>query len=82
MSLPYETIQLSDVTDKSRVTDVTVAGSSQARKIRMPSGLHPSCVLYDNIVLPYLATASYLLYGTENEINIQFLGIFYVNDLR
>ena len=74
-----ETIQLSDVTDKSRVTDVTVAGIFTSTKEQDAIGTAPSCDLYDNIVFTDLATASYLLYGTEYETNIQF-GDFYVND--
>lgn len=74
-----DTIQLFDVTDKNRVTDVTVAGIFTSTKEQDAIGTAPSCDLYDNIVFTDLATASYLLYGTENEINIQF-GDFYVND--
>ena len=74
-----ETIQLSDVTDKNRVTDVTVAGIFTSTKEQDAIGTAPSCDLYDNIVFTDLATASYLLYGTEYETNIQF-GDFYVND--
>ena len=74
-----DTIQLSDVTDKNRVTDVTVAGIFTSTKEQDAIGTAPSCDLYDNIVFTDLATASYLLYGTEYETNIQF-GDFYVND--
>ena len=74
-----DTIQLSDVTDKNRVTDVTVAGIFTSTKEQDAIGTAPSCDLYDNIVFTDLATASYLLYGTEDETNIQF-GDFHVND--
>ena len=74
-----DTIQLSDVTDKNRVTDVTVAGIFTSTKEQDAIGTAPSCDLYDNIVFTDLATASYLIYGTEDETNIQF-GDFHVND--
>ena len=74
-----DTIQLSDVTDKNRVTDVTVAGIFTNTKEQDAIGIAPSCDLYDNIVFTDLATTSYLLYGTEDETNIQF-GDFHVND--
>ena len=42
-------------------------------------GMAPSYDLYDNIVCTDLATASFLLYGTEGTTNVQY-GDFYVND--
>lgn len=74
-----DAMQLSDVTDKNRAIDVTVAGIFTSTKEQDAIGIAPSCDLYDNIVFTDLATASYLLYGTESETNIQF-GDFYVND--
>ena len=74
-----DTIQLSNVEDKSRITLVTVAGIFTNTKEQDSIGIAPSYDLYDNIVFTDLSTASYLLYSTEAETSVQY-GDFYVND--
>ncbi len=74
-----DTMRLSDVTNKSRVIDVTVTGIFTNTKEQNSIGIAPSYDLYDNIVFADLHTASYLLYETDEETNAQY-GDFYVND--
>jgi len=72
------TMLLGNVTDGSHMIPVTVAGIFTNTKVQDSIGIAPSYDLYDNIMFTDLATASFLLYGTEGETSAQY-GDFYVN---
>lgn len=74
-----DTMRLSNVTDGNRMIEVTVVGIFTNTKEQDSVGIAPSCDLYGNIVFTDLSTASYLLYGTAEEISAEY-GDFYVND--
>lgn len=74
-----DTLLLRDVEDQTRTIPVTVVGIFTNTKEQDSIGIAPSCDLYDNIMFTDLATASFLLYGTEGETSVQY-GDFYVND--
>lgn len=74
-----DTLLLRDVEDQTRTIPVTVVGIFTNTKEQDSIGIAPSCDLYDNIMFTDLATASFLLYGTEGEASVQY-GDFYVND--
>lgn len=73
-----DTLLLRDVEDQTRTIPVTVVGIFTNTKEQDSIGIAPSCDLYDNIMFTDLATASFLLYGTEGETSVQY-GDFYVN---
>lgn len=73
-----DTLLLRDVEDQTRTILVTVVGIFTNTKEQDSIGIAPSCDLYDNIMFTDLATASFLLYGTEGETSVQY-GDFYVN---
>ncbi|MDO4322108.1 MAG: FtsX-like permease family protein [Lachnospiraceae bacterium] len=74
-----DTLLLRGIEDQTHTIPVTVAGIFINTKEQDSIGLAPSCDLYDNIMFTDLATASFLLYGTEGETRVQY-GDFYVND--
>jgi len=74
-----DTMLLRNVEDSNRTLPVTVAGIFTNTKAQDSIGIAPSYDLYDNIVFTDLATASFLLYGTEGKTSVQY-GDFYVND--
>ena len=74
-----DTMLLGDVADKNRTVPVTVAGIFTNTIEQDSIGMAPSYDLYDNIMFTDLVTASFLLYGAEDNTNVQY-GDFYVND--
>ena len=74
-----DTMQLGSIMDKTRTIEVMVAGIFTNTKEQDSIGIAPSYDLYDNIVFTDLSTSSYLLYGADGKICVQY-GDFYVND--
>ena len=74
-----DSMQMGNVEDESRTIPVTVAGIFTNTKEQDSIGMAPSYDLYDNIMFTDLSTASFLLYGTNGTVNVQY-GDFYVND--
>lgn len=72
-----DTLRLSDVSREGRTVQVQVAGLFTNTKPQESLGLAPSTDLYQNMIFSDLATASQLLYGTDD--GAQY-GDFYVND--
>ena len=70
---------LGSVEDGNRTLPVTVIGIFHNTKEQDSIGIAPSYDLYENIVFTDLSTASFLLYGTNSKISVQY-GDFYVND--
>ncbi len=74
-----DTIMLSDVADKNRIIETTVAGIFMNTEEQESLGVVPSYDLYDNIIFTDLSTASHLLYGTLDKTSVEY-GDFYVDD--
>lgn len=74
-----DTMLLGDIADKNRTVPVTVTGIFTNTKEQDSIGMAPSYDLYDNIMFTDLVTASFLLYGAEDNTSVQY-GDFYVND--
>lgn len=74
-----DTMLLGNVTNQGATIPVTVTGIFKNTKKQEAIAMTPSYDLYDNIIFTDLATASYLLYGTEGNANVQY-GDFYVSD--
>lgn len=74
-----DTILLGDISGESRTIPVKVAGIFTNTKEQDSAAMAPSYDLYDNILFADLSTVSFLLYGTDGAIHVQY-GDFYVND--
>lgn len=74
-----DTIMLGDITNKERIVELTIIGIFTNTKKQDSLGIVPSYDLYDNIIFTDLSTASHLLYGTVDNISVEY-GDFYVDD--
>src|SRR5699024_1756179 len=74
-----DTIMLGDATNKERIVELTITGIFTNTKKQDSLGIVPSYDLYDNIIFTDLSTASHLLYGTVDNISVEY-GDFYVDD--
>ncbi len=74
-----DTVLLGNILSGNQMIPVKVIGIFTNTKEQDSIGIAPSYDLYDNIGFTDLTTASYLLYGIEGRINVQY-GDFYVDN--
>lgn len=74
-----DTIMLGDVANKERIVELTITGIFTNTKKQDSLGIVPSYDLYDNVIFTDFSTASHLLYGTVDNISVEY-GDFYVDD--